>query len=157
MKNVLKLLFSLLLLTNFCFAQNNLMSGVVVKVKDGDTVEILDDNKVTYNIRLAGVDCPEKNQDFGVVAKKFTSDLIFGKSVKFQILKQDLYGRNIGWVFIDDLNVSEELLRNGLAWHYVKYSTSKRLQILENLARSKKIGIWSKPDPVKPWEFRKKR
>ena len=68
MKSVLKLLFSLLLLTNFCFAQNNLMSGVVVKVKDGDTVEILDDNKVTYNIRLAGVDCPEKNQDFGVVA-----------------------------------------------------------------------------------------
>lgn len=34
MKSVLKLLFSLLLLTNFCFAQNNLMSGVVVKVKD---------------------------------------------------------------------------------------------------------------------------
>lgn len=134
------------------------IKGKIVKVKDGDTVVLLDSLNTMYTIRLGGIDCPEKNQDFGSSAKKFTSDAIYGKIVKFVKINTDQWGRKIGWVYYGDnfsLNLSEELLKNGLAWHYKKYDKSKKLDGLEQEVRNQKIGIWSKENPIFPEEFRK--
>lgn len=154
MKKIILILICLI--STLSFSQK-IITGLVVKIKDGDTVVVLDSTKTMHTVRLAGVDCPEKKQDYGVLAKTFVSDLIYNKKVKVEILSKDMYGRNIGFIYIEDKNVSEELLRNGLAWHYVKYSNSKKLQLLENYARQKQIGIWSKENPTRPWEFRKKK
>ena len=62
-------------------AKNEEFTGPVVGVMDGDTIEVLRDHK-RARIRLYGVDCPEKRQDFGDKAKRFTSDLVFGKTVR---------------------------------------------------------------------------
>lgn len=149
-----KLLVILLCLFSLMFYGQ--VEGKIVKVKDGDTVVLLDAENKMITIRLAGVDCPEKNQDYGTTAKKFTSDAIFGKQVKFERISTDLYGRQIGWVYYDtDKNLSEELLKNGLAWHYRKYDNSKILEGLEQVARKDKINIWSKDNPIFPEEFRK--
>ena len=55
-------------------------SGKVVGVSDGDTVTVLRNGK-GVKIRVAEVDTPEKRQPLGQKAKKFTSDLCFGKLV----------------------------------------------------------------------------
>ncbi|MCC6448526.1 MAG: thermonuclease family protein, partial [Chitinophagaceae bacterium] len=50
---------------------------------------------------------------------------------------------------------NKELVRNGLAWHFKKYSTSKVYAALEMQARKQKIGVWSMPNPIAPWEWRR--
>ena len=143
----------LLFATVLCSAES--IAGKVVKVKDGDTVVVLDETKNVVTIRLAGVDAPEKKQDFGTVAKQFVSDQVFGKEVTFQEISKDRYGRTVAWVFYENKNLSEELLKSGLAWHYIKYDNSEYLQELEDKARRNEIGLWSLPNPIAPSEFRK--
>ena len=145
--------FMLLLVTAFCSAEG--ITGKVVKVKDGDTIVVLDGTLTMVTVRLAGIDAPEKKQDFGVVAKQFVSDQVFGKVVTFQEITKDRYGRTVAFVFYENKNLSEELLKVGLAWHYLKYDKSKYLQELETTARNSKVGLWSLPKPIAPSEFRK--
>lgn len=128
--------------------------GKVVAVMDGDTIEIVRSNKL-YRLRLDGVDCPEKSQAFGAVAKKFTSDRCFGKQVTAKISSKDKYGRYLAKVILPggkELNAL--LLRNGYAWHYKQYNRDVAYAKLENLARKEKLGLWADRNPVPPWDFR---
>jgi len=60
----------LLLLSGLCLpAQAEIITGRVVSVADGDTLTLLDTTNQTHKIRLAGIDAPEKKQDFGQKAK----------------------------------------------------------------------------------------
>jgi endonuclease YncB( thermonuclease family) len=69
---------------------------------------------------------------------------------------EDRYGRTLGYVFVGDVCVNQELLKLGLAWHYKYYNKNPELAKLEEQAKSAKIGLWSQPNPVAPWEFRRK-
>ena len=64
-------LFFSLVSTGFAF------QGKCIKIADGDTITVLVEGKTQHKIRLYGIDCPEKNQDFGQQAKQFTSDMVF--------------------------------------------------------------------------------
>lgn len=61
----------LLLVTSLCSAES--ITGKVVKVKDGDTIVVLDGTMTMVTVRLAGIDALEKKQDFGTIAKQFVS------------------------------------------------------------------------------------
>ena len=52
------------------------IEGRVVSVADGDTVTVLDADKIQHKIRLAGIDAPEKAQAFGNRSKESLSDLV---------------------------------------------------------------------------------
>ena len=103
------------------------ITGKVIAVKDGDTIDILFDNK-PFTIRFAHVDCPEvkKGQPFGQAAKKFTSDHCFGQTVTvFNEGKYDRYKRLIGVIINErNENVNKELVKAGFAWHYKKYQSA---------------------------------
>ncbi len=144
----------MVLFSNFLIGQT--ITGKVIKIKDGDTFVLLTLKKEEFTIRLAEIDCPESGQDFGKNAKQFLSNLIFSKNVNCKITTIDSYGRSIAKVYVEGLYVSEELIKNGWAWHYKKYSTSEKLAVLEYEARKSKIGLWSVPGAVAPWEWRKK-
>jgi micrococcal nuclease len=62
----------------------------------------------------------------------------------------------LGFVFVGNVNVNKELLKQGLAWHYKQYNKDEEFAKLEQEARKKKIGLWSHPNPVAPWDFRRK-
>ncbi|MBC3542113.1 thermonuclease family protein [Rufibacter sp. H-1] len=129
----------------------------VIAIKDGDTIELLKDGK-PLRIRLQGVDCPEKNQDFGTRARQFTSDLVFGKSVGLVVHDIDRYGRTVGEIILPDgRNLNHELVKEGFAWHYTAYSKDPELARLEAEARAAKKGLWEQPSPQAPWDFRKNR
>lgn len=155
------LLTSLLALLLFwalpLFAEETI-TGKVVSVADGDTITVLKD-KTQIKVRLHGVDAPEKAQDFGTVARTFTSDQCFGDEVNVEVTDTDRYGRKVGIVTLADGEVLNHLLvEAGLAHWYEEYApddaTLKRFQ---EEARAAKRGVWSRPDVEAPWEFRKRK
>lgn len=129
----------------------------VIGVSDGDTITVLY-QKTPVKIRLLGIDCPEKKQDYGQAAKNYTSERVFKKRVVAIVRSQDRYGRKLATVIMPNKNsLNEALVSAGLAWWYRKYAPHDvKLKALEEEARAKRIGLWSLPSPIPPWDFRKK-
>lgn len=151
-----KIIVCLILLVLSGFVRDKRMTGRVVRIVDGDTIVVLNEQQQQVKIRLEGIDCPESNQDFGARAKQATSELCFGKQVRVEQSGTDRYGRVLAFVFVGDVCVNEELLRQGMAWHFKKYNQDPGLAQLESTARSLKVGLWSMKAPVAPWEWRRK-
>jgi endonuclease YncB( thermonuclease family) len=108
-------------------------------------------------IRLCGIDCPERRQDFGTKARKFTSRMVFGKVVGVEPVDRDRYGRTVAWVSLNGKSLNKELLRAGLAWWFRWYAPDRvDLARLEKESRAAKVGLWSMPNPVPPWGFRRR-
>ena len=148
-----KLFYVIVFITLNSFSQHIL--GKVTAITDGDTFKLLKKDSTLIRVRLANIDCPERKQPFSTRAKQFTSHAIFSKEVKIVVLKKDRYGRFIANVFYDDENnLGKDLLKAGLAWHYVKYSDDETLQTLEDVARLNKVGLWQDPNAKAPWEWR---
>ena len=144
--------FPLLLILPFLFSFPE-YHGKVVAIADGDTFTLLVD-KTQIKIRLHGIDCPEKAQDYGNVAKQFLSDKIFGKFVTVQNRGKDRNGRIIGMVLINGHNVNEALIQAGLAWHYKTYDKNPIWDQMEDQAKKEKKGLWSGENPIPPWTWR---
>jgi endonuclease YncB( thermonuclease family) len=144
------------------FANAKTIEGLVVGVSDGDTITVLDQQKNSYKIRLQGIDAPEKKQAFGEKSKQSLHDLVHSKQVRIEYDKEDKYGRIVGKVTVDDVDVCLQQLVLGMAWHYKKYqneqSVSDRALYSETELKSKslKLGLWTDDTPMPPWEFRKK-
>lgn len=149
-----KILFFLLLISSSAFTQ---MKGKVVSITDGDTFVILNDQKEQIKIRLHGIDAPEKKQDFGTVAKNYLSSLIYNKEITIDYKNLDRYGRTIGIVFIEQLNVNEKMLEEGMAWHFKKYDKNSDWAALEDKAKEAKKGLWLQPNAIAPWEWRSRK
>jgi endonuclease YncB( thermonuclease family) len=132
--------------------------GKVVGVSDGDTITVLHDNK-PEKIRLYGIDCPEKHQNFGQRAKQVASDEVFNKNVDIRPVTTDRYGRTVAMVYYDgNQSLNEKLLESGMAWVYPQYCLQPQCRdwaIIENNARLNKRGLWTIPSPEPPWEFRR--
>ncbi|RZN83381.1 MAG: nuclease [Winogradskyella sp.] len=132
--------------------------GKVVGITDGDTFKLLTKDSTLIKVRLANIDCPESKQPFSKKAKQFVSDAIFSKMVTLKILKRDRYQRYISNVIYDDsLSLCHELVKNGLAWHYRKYSKDSILQALEDNARGNRLGLWQDKNAIAPWEWRDRK
>lgn len=144
---VLLLLFSCLCV----FSQQ----GKVIKIKDGDTIVILDSLHIQHIIRVADIDCPERGQPFSNTARTFVSEQIFCKEVFVEKKSTDKYDRTIGYVLYDDKNLSLELLKMGLAWHYSYYSDDQQMALLELEARESKVGLWIDNNAINPYLWRK--
>ena len=131
------------------------LSGKVVKVVDGDTIDVLQD-RTTVRIRLNGIDAPEKGQAFGNRAKQFVLDVAAQQTVTVEITDVDRYGRSVGDVYLPDgRNLNREIVAAGYAWWYRKYSNDQTLGRLEEEARRDRRGLWRDKNPVPPWEWRK--
>ena len=152
----------------------NDFTGEVIRVLDGDTIDVLptgglpttgseppaaaQNNGKPQRIRLYGIDCPEKGQAFGDSAKDATSILSFALEVTLQSHGKDKYGRVLADVFLaDGTNVNHELVKDGWCRWYQKYAPEDTtLEKLETEAREASRGMWINPDPVPPWEWRKR-
>lgn len=148
----LPLLLLLLLITPLPAVET--YTGKCVGVHDGDTILVMKAGKAV-KIRLEGVDCPEVGQDFGTRAKQFTSGMVLGKDVEVKEDSRDMYSRMVARIYVEGKDLCLELVKAGLAWHYKKYSSDPVLAEAEAQARKAKTGLWSMPNPVPPWDWRK--
>ena len=96
------------------------LSGKVVRVIDGDSITVLHDGR-GEQIRLWGIDCPEKRQDFGTKAQHITSILVFAKVVEVGPVTTDRYGRTVAFVNVGGTVVNERLIWQGLARAFTWY------------------------------------
>jgi micrococcal nuclease len=59
---------------------------------------------------------------------------------------------------VDGTNVNQELVKHGWCWWYRKYAPGDAvLEELEKDAREGRKGLWADPQPVPPWEWRRRR
>ncbi len=137
------------------------LTGKVVKITDGDTLYVLDANYKDHKIRLGGIDAPERKQAYGLASRKHLASIVAGQQVKVEYQKRDRYGRIVGKVLHDGINVCLEQVKAGLAWHDKRYQHE---QILEDRrlyadaeirARDERLGLWRDNNPNPPWEHRR--
>lgn len=120
-------------------------------IVDGDTFY----TSTHLKVRLAYIDCPEHNQEYGQQAKELLSKLVLGKDVKMVTHGKDKYGRTIAEIFVNNINVNEELVKAGAAWAYNHYSTQQFIND-EHVARANHTGLWATANAIPPFKFRHK-
>jgi micrococcal nuclease len=123
---------------------NKKYDNFVVKVVDGDTIKLASGRE----IRLLGIDTPEKGQPYYNEAKDFLERLILGKKVRLEkdVTNKDKYGRYLRYVFLKNIFVNVELVRKGYARVIVRFPDVKYLDYLmkvQKRAMEKRLGIWS--------------
>jgi len=144
----------------------------VINVADGDTLTVLDDQRRSHKVRLAGIDAPERGQAFGRRATEALALLTKNQRVTVDGGKTDRYQRRIGIVrvaptecsaCVPSVDVGLALIGVGLAWHYRAYareqSTANREQYqqAEAGARVRHDGLWADSAPTPPWDWRRVR
>lgn len=145
---------TLLSITLVSTANAETITGKVVGVFDGDTITLLDSNKHQVKVRLAQIDAPEKKQDYGQASKKALSSAVFNKDVMIEVVAIDRYKRTVGKVIVDGVDVNLRQVNAGMAWVYRQYAKDQAYYTAEDTAKAAKVGLWSKPNPTPPWEYR---
>jgi endonuclease YncB( thermonuclease family) len=147
-----------LILGNGTTAARDVLAGAA-RVVDGDTLDVGGER-----VRLEGIDAPEMAQSCGrqpvgtwscgSAAANALARLIASRELVCERRGVDKYGRTLGVCFVGGADVNAQMVRDGMAWAFVKYSTSYVAE--EALARAQRVGIWQgAAEPA--WEFRHKR
>jgi len=125
-------------------------SRLVTKIIDGDTFLI----EGGYSVRILGIDADERDHRCYEAAKNRLEELILNKEVRLEKGKEDLdqYCRYLRYVFLDDKNISLELVKEGLVVarfspEDVKYR--EEIAQAEKEAKDNKIGCkWGETEVV---------
>ncbi|EBV4421841.1 micrococcal nuclease [Salmonella enterica subsp. enterica serovar Napoli] len=133
------------------------IQGKVIRVLDGDTIEVLQENK-PVRVRLANIDAPEKKQAYGRRSTNQLKSLIAAQPVTVTYTQSDRYGRIIGRVFMTNgIEANRFMVKSGAAWVYELYNTDDELPALQLKAQKMKRGLWADSQPRPPWEWRHKQ
>ena len=135
----------------------------VVHVCDGDTVWVRTWYARRFKVRLLGIDAPESGQNFGREAENLLSRLVLGEMVQLHAVGYDVYGRLLAAVSHQGEDVCLKLLTEGAAWAYhrgfveIPSETGRRYRAAEKAAKTERRGLWARPSPQAPWEWRAER
>lgn len=132
-------------------AKKNLQQVKVLRVIDGDTIELESGQKVRY----IGIDTPETvdprrdPQCFGKEASSYNKELVEGKEIYLEkdVSETDRYGRLLRYIYLEenDISINEQLVREGyaVASSYppdVKHQ--EKFRLAEQEARNNQKGLW---------------
>ncbi len=120
----------------------------VIQVIDGDTITVAGG----YRVRYIGIDAPEvypEKEAYGAEAWQANRLLVEGKEVRLErdVSQTDRYGRLLRYVYVDDILVNAELVKQGLAEAKAYPPDTKYQDLLEELeaeAKEAGRGIWTK-------------
>jgi len=118
--------------------------ALVVRVIDGDTIELQDGRRVRY----LGIDTPETGEYYAAEATTRNKELVENKVVELQSGKrdQDEYGRFLRYVYVNGVFVNAELVAQGYATAYIFDPDERYSQILvqlEQYAKMRERGLWA--------------
>ncbi len=124
----------------------------VVRVIDGDTIEVLIDGE-KKTVRYIGMNTPETVHPskpvecFGIEASNKNKELVSGKKVRLvkDVSETDKYGRLLRYVYVDDTFINLILVQEGYA-NVSSYppdvTFSEKFRKAEQEARESKLGLW---------------
>ena len=159
---------TILFIIPLIFILSNAYAGQfkVTRVYDGDTVKAVG-HDIEIKIRLVGIDAPETSkkkrdpgQPYSTQATKYLAGLVLNKIVDVKGYGIDRYGRVLGVIRSDGINVNFEMVKSGLAEVYQgdppRGFDVKPYKEAESNAREAKRGMWSLGEKyVSPKEWRK--
>jgi endonuclease YncB( thermonuclease family) len=132
------------------------LTGRVVRIADGDTVSILDKTNTQHKVRLYGIDTPERDQPYGKSAKQVLAHWVDEKNVGVVVVETDSYGRTVGTLYREGTNINAAMVSGGHAWWYRHYAPHEHnLAAAEQKARQLGLGLWARPQPIPPWDWRR--
>ncbi|MDA8455275.1 thermonuclease family protein [Acidovorax sp. GBBC 3334] len=151
-----------------------LLLCLVVGIADGDTITArCADSAGGYErmqVRVQGIDAPEKKQPFGTRARQALSDLTFNQWADLHCNKTDRYGRKVCSVWVAPssapdgprtLDAGLAMVSTGMAWWYRAYAREQspqergQYEFAEEEARSLRTGLWADTDATPPWIWRR--
>lgn len=127
------------------------------KCTDGDTAHLLIDG-TDVTVRFLAIDTPEytkEKEPYGKEASEYTCNALqAAKRITLEYddgsTKSDKYGRQLAWIFVDDVLLQKQLVEQGLAevaYLYGEYAYTDELYEVQRIAKEKGIGIWSSIEP----------
>ena len=146
-------LFSALLTSQVSYAEY-LESLKIKQVVDGDTVHVFYQDQV-YKIRLTEIDAPERDQPYGNNSTEYLKGLLKEGKVDVDISGTDRYGRKLGRLYWQGMDINRKLVSAGYAWVYDQYVTDVTFYENQSKARNLKKGLWEDQNPLEPWNWRK--
>ena len=132
------------------------LQGTATNVYDGDTFTLVTSGDEKIKIRVVGIDAPEANQEYGINSRDYARAILDQKKVTVYLEPGETYGRKLGVVVTEDgIHFNYQMVATGNAWWYDYYSDDKYLEAAMKEAQINQKGLWSKSNPIAPWEWRK--
>jgi len=149
MKKLFILLLTFVLLCSIFVYAKPIKFAVCKRVIDGDTIVLENGTRV----RLIGINSPESNERHYLTAFFDLKFKINGKIIRLEYDSVNeannhlgKYGRLLAYVYLDDVFINEEIVKDGCARTYLKYPFDEKKQLLflkaEKYARENQLGIW---------------
>lgn len=158
--NLVRILISFCaLLSAEAVAQAATLQAKVTDVQSGNTIVVSNINR-PLKVRLKGIAPPEAGQPFSDAAREHLKLLVFDKTVFVEYTNLS-DGYLEARVTLNGIDLASQMIRDGVAWYdrSVNYGLTDADQNLyaqcEDAAKTEKRGLWSSPNPVTPWEFRR--
>lgn len=136
---------------------NEVWTAWVSWVMDGDTVLLVREGQhEPVKLRIEGIDAPEICQPGGAESRDAMVLLALRKSVQVIDHGQDVYGRQIGRLSVNGVDLGAEMVRTGMAWAY-RFQTGKGPYAgLQRQAQKQKVGVFAADEAaMSPPVFRK--
>ena len=126
------ILISCLITPRVGAAEPTILSGMVMHVRDGDTIEV---GKIP--IRLYGVSAPELKEPLGPQSKRFMRDLVLGKAVRCELTGKKTYDRLVGVCYLEGKDIGAAVIEAGLALDCSRYSGGRYASVEVETARDR--------------------
>jgi len=123
-------------------------NGTIIQVIDGDTC-VFQTEDGSFIVRMQGIDAPERDQPYSEASTEFISNYL-NKEVVTKINVTDWYGRRLGTLIVNSLNINLLSIKSGYSWHYKQYSKDQQYAKAEEYSRTNIIVLWDLLDPVPP-------
>ena len=127
--------------------------GTIIRIIDGDTF-VFQTEDGSLKVRMFGTDAPERDQPYSKESADFLKQYL-NIEATLKANGVDRYGRTLAVLLIDGKDINLLSIRNGCAWHFKRYSDDDNYADAEEYARKTKTGLWSLPNPIPPWDWRK--
>lgn len=151
-------------------AQAGYLSGTVLEVVDGDTLDVQLQGGAKERVRLLAVDALETGRrntggeypgvtdaacldDWGLRASQFVSSRLAGRTVVLEEDPQegtrDAFGRLLAYIVVDGVDLNAALVQEGYARVYTEGKAQREAQYLayQASAREQRKGLWSCAPP----------
>lgn len=146
------------LICAFSISAQVTLSGKVIDVIDGDTV-VIEIPSGKFEATLQFIETPTREQALFETVKHHLKNLVFGKVVAFRA-RTISYEASTGQLTLNGTDMSEQMLRDGAAWHIpIRFSAQQRDEHAryashEAAAKNEKRGIWAVKNLMPSWEVR---
>ena len=130
------------------------------RVADGDSMWVRDKNGRAIEVRIIGIDAPERRQAFGDASRNSLRTLLQRCDLRVNVVKPDTNGRSLARVHCNGVDAGLHQIASGLAWVYpfeksIPTADRRRYEDAETRARREKKGVWSSKGAQPPWQFRR--